>query len=325
MKKIIVTGGAGFIGSNLTIELIKRGYQVKVIDNLSGGLLKNLDPVKDEIEFVKGDIRSLDLLEKQFTGYDAVLHQAALGSVPRSIKDPYNTHTSNTTGTLNVLIAAKNQDIKKVVFASSSSVYGNRENSASQKVVKKKEIMEPQPLSPYAVSKISAEYYVKVFSHIYDLPTITLRYFNVFGPRQNPNSEYAAVIPLFIKAILKGEQPQIFGDGTQSRDFTYVRNNIEANILAMNSKVKNGEIINIACSQSISLLQLINLINSILNTKISPKLNPPRIGDVKNSLADISKAKKLINYSPIVDVEEGLKKTINWYKKIFKDKKTNRI
>lgn len=320
MNKIIVTGGAGFIGSNLTIELVRRGYKVKVIDNLSTGLIKNLESVKDDIKFIKGDIRSLDFLEKQLTGYDAVLHQAALGSVPRSINDPLSTHESNITGTLNVLIAARHKGIKKVVYASSSSIYGNREYFGKQQVAKKKEMMKPMPLSPYAASKISAEYYVKVFSHIYGLPTVTLRYFNVFGPRQNPNSQYAAVIPLFIKALLKGQRPTVYGDGQQSRDFTYVANNVEANILAMNSKVKDGETINIACSKTISILQIIEKINLILGTSIKPKFDKPRIGDVKNSLADITKAKKLINYSPIIYFEEGLRKTIEWYRERINDK-----
>lgn len=320
MKKIIVTGGAGFIGSNLSIELVRRGYKVKVIDNLSTGLIKNLNSIKDNVEFIEGDIRSLDFLEKQFAGYDIILHQAALGSVPRSINDPQSTHESNVTGTLNVLIAARNKDIKKVVYASSSSIYGNREYFGKERIIMKREMMKPMPLSPYAISKISAEYYVKVFSHIYGLPTITLRYFNVFGPRQNPNSQYAAVIPLFIKAMLRGERPMVYGDGKQSRDFTFVSNNVEANILAMNAKSKEGETINIACSQTISILQLINSINSILGTTIKPKFNQPRIGEVKNSLADITKAKKLINYSPIVYFEEGLKKTIEWYRENIDDK-----
>lgn len=320
MEKVIVTGGAGFIGSNLAIELLHRGYKVKVIDNLSTGLKKNLDSITNDIEFIEGDIRSLNLLEKHFAGQDFVLHQAALGSVPRSINDPQSTHETNVTGTLNVLIASRNQNIKKVVYASSSSIYGNRKYSGKKRVVMKKEMMKPMPLSPYSVTKLSAEYYIKVFSHIYELPTIILRYFNVFGPQQNPNTRYAAVIPLFIKAMLRGQSPTVYGDGLQGRDFTYVSNNVEANILAMNSQSSKGESINIACSKTITLLQLIESINSILRTSIKPKFSDPRIGDVRNSLADITKAKNIINYSPTVFFEEGLKKTVEWYKQNINDK-----
>ena len=308
MKNILVTGGAGFIGSNITIELVKQGYNVKVIDNLSTGNLKNLETVIDKIEFIEDDIYQTNKLKKYFQDIDIILHQAALPSVQRSIDDPIKTHNNNSSATIKLLIAAKDAGVKKIVYAASSSVYGNREGK------EKVEYMKPQPLSPYAATKLVGEYYMKVFAHVYDIETVCLRYFNVFGPNQSPDSEYSAVIPLFIKAILNDEQPIIYGDGTQSRDFTYVDNNVHANILAMNSDVKLGKTLNIACGKSYSLLEILDMINKILGKDIKPIFKEAREGDVQHSLADIKKAHKLIGYEPKIDFEEGLKKTIEWLK-----------
>ncbi|MEM4152961.1 MAG: SDR family oxidoreductase [Candidatus Pacearchaeota archaeon] len=306
--KILVTGGAGFIGSHITEKLVALGYDVVVIDNLSTGNIKNLEHIVDNIKFIEGDILDLELIKK-ISKVDYIFHEAALPSVQRSIKDPKTTIEVNVNGTLNVLLAARDNKVKKVIFASSSSIYGDRNGKC------KKEIMKPMPLSPYAISKVTGEYLCKVFSHVYGLPTVCLRYFNVFGPRQNPDSEYSAVIPKFIKLILQNKQPTIFGDGKQSRDFTYIDNVVYANILAMKSKMKNGETINIACGESHNLLKLIELINKILDKNIRPIFTEARPGEVKHSLADISKAKKLLGYKPLINFEEGLRRTINFYKK----------
>lgn len=308
MSKYIVTGGAGFIGSNIVKELVKRGETVKVIDNLSTGYKKNLADVKDQIEFVEGDIKDLDFLQKEFAGFDYVLHQAALCSVPRSINDPIASNANNIDGTLNVLVAARDNKIKRVVYASSSSVYGDQELDY------KVETLPIKPLSPYALNKYAAERYTQLFYEIYGLETVCLRYFNVFGPNQDPDSAYSAVIPLFIKAILKGESPVIFGDGSQARDFTYVENNVEANILAATSSQGAGEVCNIACGSSISLNELVDMINKNLGTDIKPVYRENRQGDIKISKANVDKAKNILGYEPKVNFEEGLKKTIEWYK-----------
>ena len=307
-KNVLVTGGAGFIGSNLAIELVKKGHNVKVLDNLSTGNLKNLDSVINDIEFIKDDVYKSNDLEKYFKDVDVIFHQAALPSVQRSIDNPIETHNNNSTATIKLLTAAENAKVKKVIYAASSSAYGNRKEDH------KVEHMKPQPLSPYAATKLVGEYYMKVFAHVYDIETVCLRYFNVFGPNQDPNSQYSAVIPLFIKAVLNDEQPIIYGDGQQSRDFTYVANNVQANILAMNSDTKSGETLNIACGQSYSLLDLLNMINKILGKDIKPIFKETREGDVKHSLADISKAEELIDYKPVVNFEEGLKETVEYYK-----------
>ncbi len=314
--KIIITGGAGFIGSNIARELLAQNYDVVIIDNLSTGRLENIREIRNQIKFVRGDIRNLPLLQKNFHGADYVLHQAALPSVPRSIRNPLASHDVNVNGTFNVLLAARDQKIKKVVLASSSSIYGNRKYYGSRQIRYKKEVMKPMPLSPYAVNKLVGEEYAKVFAHIFKVPTVCLRYFNVFGPHQDPNSEYAAVIPKFILAMLKNQRPTIYGDGHQSRDFTYIENVVKANILAMLSpKAAHGETVNIACGETTSLLQLTRGIAKILRKNIQPKFEPLRVGDVRNSLADIHKAKQLIGYTPRVRFEEGLRRTVAWYKK----------
>lgn len=313
-ETVVITGGAGFIGSNIARKLLKDGYKVKIVDNLATGRMENLEDILPNIKFLGGDILDLDFLQKAFKNADYVLHQAALPSVPRSIDDPHTSHRVNVDGTFNVLLAARDNNVKKVVFASSSSIYGNRKSSKNKTSDSKKEILRAQPLSPYAVTKIIGEGYAKVFAHIYGLPTVSLRYFNVFGPGQDPNSQYSAVVPLFIKAALKGDRPIIYGDGKQTRDFTYVDNIVHANILAMkSSKVKMGESINVACNDSISLIKMVKTLSKILNKKMHPKFEHGRVGEVKNSRADISKAYKFLGYKPIVKFEEGLKKTVAYY------------
>lgn len=314
--KVLITGGAGFIGSNIARALLRKKYSVTILDNLSTGRLQNVADIKKQIQFVRGDIRNLPLVQKTMRGADYVLHQAALPSVPRSINNPLASHDANVNGTFNVLLAARDQKVKKVVLASSSSIYGNRKNYGLRKVIKKCEVMKPMPLSPYAVNKLIGEEYAKVFAHIFKVPTVCLRYFNVFGPYQNPDSEYAAVIPKFIRLLMRGDQPTIYGDGSQSRDFTYIDNVVNANILAMLSKKAiHGETLNIACGESTTLLQVTRLVAKELQKKLKPKFGPIRAGDVKSSLADIAKAKKYIGYVPHVQFDEGLRKTIFWFRK----------
>ncbi len=309
MKKAIVTGGAGFIGSNLTDELIRRGYHVIIIDNLSTGSLLNIESIllSGNGELVKGSITDLALLRKLFTGSDYVFHQAALPSVPRSIKSPKRSHHINITGTLNVLLAARDCDVRKVIYASSSSVYGDTPT------LPKTENMLPNPQSPYAVTKLTGEHYCRVFQRVYGLNTVCLRYFNVYGPRQDPNSPYAAVIPLFFRKALAGEPPVIFGDGEQSRDFTYVGDVAEANILAAESNATG--IFNLGNSQRVTINELTHhIIRLVGNDSLKPVYQAPRPGDVLHSLADISRA-KTFGYSPKYTLEEGLKVVFDTFKK----------
>jgi len=310
VSKYIVTGGAGFIGSNLVKELVRRGQTVKVIDDLSTGRKANLKDVISQIEFVKGDITDLKLLQKEFKGWDFVLHQAAFISVPGSIMAPLESNETNITGTLNVLIAARDQKIKRVVLASSTAVYGDSLPEI------KKEDSPLCPLSPYALHKAVNESYAQLFYKLYGLETVCLRYFNVFGPNQDPKSEYAAVIPKFITAMLRDERPVVFGDGLQSRDFNYVFNNVEANILASQAKGAAGEVFNIASGQSMTLLELIAVINQVLGKNIQPTYKKPRLGDIKISKANITKAKKILGNKPVVSFQKGLSKTIDWYKSL---------
>ncbi|HMQ67439.1 MAG TPA: SDR family oxidoreductase [Ignavibacteria bacterium] len=305
--KFLITGGAGFIGSNIASELLKKGYFVRILDNFSSGKRENLKGMEKDIELVEGDIRSYHIVQDSLKGIDIVLHQAALPSVPRSIKDPITTNDVNINGTLNILEAAVDLKVKRVVYASSSSVYGDNP------VLPKVETMVPNPLSPYAVSKLTGEKYCNVFSRIYGLETVCLRYFNVFGPRQDPTSQYSAVIPKFIKAISQDIQPVIYGDGEQSRDFTYVSNVIQANILAATSDCESGITVNCAVSGQITLNDLVKEMNKLMNKNVQPVYEGPRAGDIKHSYADISLAGKSIGYKPVVSFEEGLKKTIDSY------------
>jgi len=307
--KYLVTGGAGFIGSNICKELLKRGEKVRILDNFSTGRRTNLDEFKGNpnLEMIEGDLRSFHIVRQAVKGVDYVLHQGALPSVPRSINDPITSNDVNILGTLNILEAAKEFGVKRVVFASSSSVYGNNP------ILPKEEKMPVAPLSPYAVTKYAAERYCQVFYQIYGLETVSLRYFNVFGPNQDPTSQYSAVIPKFIKLIMNNEQPLVFGDGLQSRDFTFVQNNIEANILACTEPKAAGKVFNIACGERYTLIDLVNGINRILGKNIEPKFLTDRAGDVKHSLADITKAKSLLGYEVKVDFYAGLEKTVEYF------------
>ena len=306
----LVTGGAGFIGSHLVERLVQVDQRVRVIDNLSTGKKENLEPFFSEIEFIEGDVRDLELLREAMDGVDYVLHQAAIPSVPRSVKDPLTTNSANVDGTLNVLVAARDAGVKRVVYASSSSVYGD-----SLKLPKQ-ETMTPEPRSPYAVSKLAGELYCQVFHHVYGLETACLRYFNIFGPRQDPNSQYSGVVAKFITSLLEGKQVTIFGDGEQSRDFTYVENVVEANLLAVKADGVSGGVFNIACGERLSVNELARLLAEIVGA--DPQLEPlyaaPRPGDVLHSQADILKAKELLGYEVEVGTREGLERTVEWYK-----------
>jgi UDP-glucose 4-epimerase len=304
--KYLVTGGAGFIGSNIVRELLVRGEQVRVLDNFSTGKRENLLPFNGNpnLEVIEGDLRSFHIVRDAVRGCDFVLHQGALPSVPRSIKDPITSNEVNINGTLHILEAAREFGVRRVVFASSSSVYGNSET------LPKVETMPVAPLSPYALTKYAGERYCQVFHALYGLETVALRYFNVFGPNQDPTSQYSAVIPKFIKLIKEGKRPVIYGDGSQSRDFTYVSNNVEANILACTAPGVAGEVFNIACGERYTLLDLVNTINEILGTYVQPIFESPRPGDVKHSLAGIEKAQQMLQFEVKVRFREGLVKTI---------------
>ena len=310
MSSFLVTGGAGFIGSNISETLVKRGEKVRVLDNFSTGFRKNLASIEDDIEIIDGDLRDPESVQKAVEGIDYVLHQGALPSVPRSISAPFTSNAVNVDGTLNLLIAARYAGVKRVVAASSSSVYGDTPT------LPKREDMMMNPLSPYAVSKLATEQYCKAFYTSYGLETVALRYFNVFGPRQNPASQYAAVIPRFILMALEGKQPVIYGDGEQSRDFTFVDNVVEANILAAVTPGIGGRIYNIAANGTHTLLKVVDMIAAELGAEIKPKFEPARTGDIKHSWADIEKAQKDMGYEVKVGFEEGIARTCNWLKGI---------
>lgn len=309
VAKFLVTGGAGFIGSNLVGALLEENHEVRVLDNFSTGKRENLSEFLKDVELIEGDIRDIETCYKATKQVDYVLHQAALGSVPRSVKDPLTTHESNVNGTLNMLIAARDNDVNRVVLAASSSAYGDT------KVLPKVETMKPSPLSPYAVSKLVLEYYAEVFYKVYGLETVSLRYFNVFGPKQDPESQYAAVIPKFVKVLLNHERPTIYGDGEQTRDFTYIDNVVDANLKACFSTSEAcGKVFNIACNERITLNQLYGILCRLLEVDIEPIYDAPRPGDVKHSLADIQQAINYLGYKPQVFVEEGLQRSIQWYR-----------
>ncbi|HLD27280.1 MAG TPA: SDR family oxidoreductase [Patescibacteria group bacterium] len=308
MSKILITGGAGFIGSNIVKVLLEEGHEVTVIDNLITGKKDNLKPFLDKLKFIEGSILEEAKINEAMEGVEYVLHQAALPSVPRSLEQPLASLENNLSITLKILLKSVEFKVKRLVYASSSSIYGNQESE------KKSEDLRPLPVSPYAVYKNAGEQLCQIYSKIHGLAAVCLRYFNVFGPNQDPDSPYSAVVPLFIKKMLNGERPVINGDGNNARDFTFVENNVKANILALKSdKVGQGEIINIACGQSISLNQLVEEINACLNTEIKPIYGPKRPGDIKHSLADISRAKKLLDYSPEVDFKTGIKQTVDYF------------
>jgi len=307
MSTYLVTGGAGFIGSHVVEELVKRGEKVKVLDNFVTGKRENLEGFLDKIELIEGDIRDLDIVRSSINGVDFVLHEAALHSVPKSIDDPISTNEVNVAGTLNVLIAARDRKVRRVVLASSSSIYGERED------LPEREEDRPQPVSPYAASKLAVEYYCSIFSRTFGLETVSLRYFNVFGPKQDPASEYAAVIPKFITCMLKDESPPVHGDGLQSRDFTYIDNVVAATLLATTTKGVSGEVFNIACGKAFTVLDIVSHLNKLLGKSIKPRFTPPRKGDVRHTLADISRVKELLGLKTEVDFEEGLKQTMDWF------------
>ena len=308
MARYLVTGGAGFIGSNIASELVQRGETVRVIDDFSTGRRENLEDIADKVEFIEGDIGDPELVKEAVSGVDYVLHQAAIPSVERSVRDPVGTNRANVDGTLSLLVASREAKVKRVVFASSSSIYGD------SPTLPKTEDMMPDPLSPYAASKLIGEYYCKIFQNLFGLETICLRYFNVFGPRQDPTSQYAAVIPLFITAVASDRQPVVYGDGLQSRDFTFVENVVEANLLACSApKEATGQVYNIACGERFTLLELLEDLGDILEKKPQPVFNAPRPGDVKHSLADITRAKKDLGFEPKVSFAEGLRRTVPWF------------
>ena len=307
----VVTGAAGFIGSHIAERLLREGARVRVIDNLLTGKQANLDVLKSlngDLSITSGSITEPKTLRALFQNADFVLHQAALPSVPRSIADPLETHRHCVTGTLNVLIAARDAGVKRVVYAASGAAYGDQAGDT------KVETMSPAPISPYGVAKLTGEYYAAAFSHSYDLETVSLRYFNVFGPRQDPTSAYAAAIPKFITAMLRGERPTIYGDGTQSRDFTFVDNIVQGNLLACKAPRAVGETINLANGGRILINDLVAQLNEIIGTNLASIHTDERPGDIKHSRADIEKARDLLGYAPIVSFDEGLRRTVDWYR-----------
>ena len=308
--RCLVTGGAGFIGHNLIRALLDGGHTVRVLDNLSTGKRENLSPFQDRIELIEGDLRSYHIVHEAVRNIDVVFHQGALPSVPRSVKDPITTNQVNVEGTLNLLDAAKDTGVRRLVYASSSSIYGENDR------LPKQEDMMPQPISPYAVAKLAGEKYCQVFTSTYGLETVCLRYFNVFGPGQDPQSEYSAVIPLFITAFLDGRQITIYGDGEQTRDFTYVDNVVHANLLAAEAKDAPGEVFNIACGDRISLNQMLDHLRTFTEMDVDVAHSASRPGDVKHSMADIESARKLLGYEPLVSVAEGLRRSVEYYRTV---------
>jgi nucleoside-diphosphate-sugar epimerase len=304
-----VTGGAGFIGSNICRRLVAEGCFVRVVDNLLTGKRANLEPILDRIEFVEADMGVPEVARAVVQGIDVILHEGALPSVPRSVDDPALTHQHCIDATFTLLLAARDARVKRFVYAASSAAYGDTPT------LPKVETMAPNPLSPYAVGKLVGEYYCSVFAKVYGLQTIALRYFNVFGPHQDPASQYAAAIPAFVTAILRDQPPTIYGDGEQSRDFTYIDNVVQANLLAARAKETHGEVVNVACGEAVTVNAIIGMINRLLGKHVQPIYAPARAGDVKHSLADITAAKKLIDFEPVVLFREGLEKSIDWYRR----------
>jgi len=307
--KYLVTGGAGFIGSNIVKELLRQGQEVRALDNFATGKRENILPLlrNSKLTLIEGDLRSFHIARAAVKGVDYILHQGALPSVPRSINDPITSNDVNVLGTLNILEAAREFGVKRVVCASSSSIYGNSET------LPKVETMPVNPMSPYALTKYAQERYCQIFHQLYGLETVSLRYFNVFGPNQDPTSQYSAVIPKFIRLIQQEREPIIYGDGLQSRDFTFVENNVWANIQACTAEKAAGEVINIACGERYTLLDLVRMINEIMGKNVEPRFEPERPGDVKHSLAGIEKAKQLLGYEVRVDFRAGLQQTIEFF------------
>ncbi len=304
----LVTGGAGFIGSHIATALVKRGDRVRVLDNLSTGHRHNLTHLEGKIEFIEGDICNTEITGQAMEGVKVVFHEAAIPSVPRSVAKPRESHEANVNGTFNVLMAAHEAGVKRLVFAASSSAYGDTE------VLPKHEAMYPNPLSPYAAHKIFGEFYCQVFAKVYGLETVALRYFNVFGPRQDPTSQYSGVISKFATALLANEAPTIFGNGEQSRDFTFIDNVVDANLRAAEAPNASGNVVNVGVGERITLNQLLAEMQKILGTNLQPIYAETRAGDVRDSLADISRTKAVLGYTPVVSFAEGLRQTVAWYK-----------
>jgi UDP-N-acetylglucosamine/UDP-N-acetyl-alpha-D-glucosaminouronate 4-epimerase len=306
----VVTGGAGFIGSHIASALVERGATVRVIDNLSTGYEKNIEAIGSNIDFVKADVADEQALNKVLSDVELIFHEAAIPSVPRSVDRPTETHKASVDATFKLLLAARDHKVRRVIYAASSSAYGD------QPELPKREDMRPAPLSPYAVAKLVGEYYCQVFTRVYGLETVSLRYFNVFGPRQDPTSQYSGVISRFMSALTSGQQPVIYGDGEHSRDFTYISNVVEANLRAAESTAAVGEIINIANGHRTTLNQLLDTMKSVTGKpKVSARYEAPRAGDVRDSLADLTRARALLGYEPRVNLEEGLRRTFDWWQK----------
>jgi nucleoside-diphosphate-sugar epimerase len=305
MASYLVTGGAGFIGSHLSEELTRRGQRVRVVDSLITGKRQNLDHLPG-VEFMEGDLADATVAARAVQGIDYVLHQAAIPSVPRSVKDPVTSNRANIDASLNILVAARDAGVKRLVYAGSSSAYGDTPT------LPKREDMPTNPLSPYALQKLVAEQYCQMFTRLYGFQTVTIRYFNVFGPRQDPGSPYSGVISLFATALIEGRQPTIYGNGEQTRDFTYVANVVDGVLRACEAANASGEVINVATGGRISLNELLSTMSRIVGTRVTAKYEAPRAGDVRDSLADITKAKALLGYVPLVGLEEGLRATIDW-------------
>jgi UDP-glucose 4-epimerase len=314
MKTNLVTGGAGFIGSHIATALVERGDRVRVLDNLCTGKRENLSHLAGKIDFIEGDLVNMRDVERAVQGVDVVFHEAALASVPRSVVAPLDTNSACVTGTVTLLDAARRSGVRRVVYGGSSSAYGDQPTPA------KHERLLPAPISPYAAAKLAAEYYCQAFTSTYGLETVTIRYFNVFGPRQDPKGEYAAVIPKFITDMLAGHRPTIFGDGNQSRDFTYIDNIVLGNLLAAEAPAAVGRTINVACGESFSLIDLVDGINRALKTNLQPEFQPARVGDVKESLADITLARELLKYEPKIGFNEGLASTVDYYRGLSQKK-----
>lgn len=310
MSKVLVTGGAGFIGSHIVEALVGLGHQVRVFDNLSTGHASNLKSFDGKVELIRGDVADFAAISQAIDGCELVFHQAALASVPLSVENPAATNRACVEGTLNVLQAARKAKVRRVMYAASSSCYGD------QPTMSKRESDVLQTLSPYAVAKLAGEFYCQAFYHTFGLETVCLRYFNVFGPRQDPNSPYSAVIPIFITKMLRGDAPVIFGDGEQSRDFSYVANVVHANMLASTREGVAGRVFNVANGKSTTLNQLIRRINELLKLDVKAKYEPPRLGDVRDSLADITAARRDLGYDPVVGFDEGLARSIDYYKAV---------
>jgi UDP-glucose 4-epimerase len=308
LRLFLVTGGAGFIGSHIVEALVSRGEGVRVLDNLSTGFLSNLEPFRDAIEFIEADLVNAEAVSRAVEGVDCVFHEAALASVPLSVERPLETHAACATGTVTLLDAARRAGVRRIVYASSSALYGDRPSSP------KRETDLPAPVSAYGAAKLAAEYYCGAFAATFPIETVALRYFNVFGPRQDPKNPYAAVIPIFITAILANRPPVVYGDGTQSRDFTYVGDVVQANLLAADAPAAANRVMNVATGRSVNLLELLSGLNEVLGTRIEPTFAPPRPGDIYESTADVALARSVLGYAPKVSLIDGLRRSIDYYR-----------